>query len=200
MVYRNILNVKRIVGVAGVVLAVAVVVAATAWLENPMHLYDTDEWPDESQFRSTDSVKGVLNISALVKVTDRPPPPGDGAGDWYSIIYDIKITNASGKPVRGLVVGVKLDPVMKPWILSHMLDFGTGQSGIDLMPGKEPFGVYVSRVSGVPNPDTLEESDRTRLIEAIRTPLWLKITWNGQSHYIRLDPEEIQYEGLSLLE
>ncbi|WPD18347.1 hypothetical protein [Thermaerobacter composti] len=78
MVYRNILNVKRIVGVAGVVLAVAVVVAATAWLENPMHLYDTDEWPDESQFRSTDSVKGVLNISALVKVTDRPHRPVTG--------------------------------------------------------------------------------------------------------------------------
>ncbi|WP_148235754.1 hypothetical protein [Thermaerobacter marianensis] len=178
----------------------AAVLAATAWLARPMHLYDTDQWPDQSQFRSTDSLKGVLSISAVVKVTDRTPPPGNGGGDWYSIIYDIKITNVSGKPVRDLVVGVKMDPKMRPWILSHMLEFGTGQSGIDLIPGKEPFGVYVSRISGVPNPRTLEEPDRTRLIEAIRTPLWLKITWNGEPHYIRLDPEEIHFEGLSLLE
>ncbi|GAB6875500.1 hypothetical protein [Thermaerobacter litoralis] len=200
MVNPKILNVKTIVVVVAAAAVVAAVVAAIASLPKPVQLYDTHQWPDPSQFGSVDQIKGVLSISAVVKVMDRPPPPGNGGGDWYSISYDIKITNVSGKPVRDLIVGVKLDPKMGPWILSNMLDFGSGLDGIDLIPGQKPYGLYVSRLSGVPNPRLLDTQDRNKLIEAIRTPLWMKITWNGEAHYIRLDPEEIHFEGLSLLE
>lgn len=166
----------------------------------PVQLYDTENWPSLDTFQAPDVYEDVVAIMPVVTVIQQMPHES-GNQDWYGIQYDIQVTGASGRPLHGVIVGARLDEAMEPWILSGMLVFGSDRDApVDLGPGEgRSRGLIVTRQSGIPNPARLSPEERQRLRAAIMTPIWLKITWDGEPHYIRLDPEDIQYEGLELI-
>lgn len=204
----------KVVGwLAAMFLAAIALTAATARWSYPGPPFDVDVegWPSKGEFASTVSLEGVLRIVGVVKIMDGLPDSSADNGKAYEIIYDIQITNVSGKPIRDLVVGAKLDEAMRPWIFSQILVFGTGREGIDLVPGQVPYGLHVGRSTGIPNPATLDEEGKHQLRAAIQTPIWLEVSWDHrtrtrwwrpeqETYFIRLTPEEIRYEGMERLQ
>ncbi|HEY8552756.1 MAG TPA: hypothetical protein VIL40_04825 [Thermaerobacter sp.] len=174
----------------------------------PVALYDTEGWPPPDRFASTGTVAAAVRIRATVTLTDRTwsgPDPDratePGAQDpWRELLYEIWIEPPPGRTLHGVVAGVRLNEAMARWIASGMLEFGSeAPRPVDIGAStSSPRGLVVSRQTAVPDPSVLEPDAARALEAALKTPIWLKLTWDGVAHFIRLEPgEDITYVGFA---
>lgn len=194
-----------------VVAAVAVGCRPAASQPEPVSLYDVEGWPPFDRFLSPRDLAGEVRITATVTLaptTRSGPDSKDPANPgrqvpWRDLAYEVRIEPVGGKVLQDVVVGVKLNEAMAPWVFSGMLAFGTDAGApVDVGPGTDsPTGLLVGRVTAVPDPSVLSEEERRIVKAALQTPIWLKITWDGFPRYVRLEPgQDIRYQGLEALE
>lgn len=159
---------------------------------------DTSHWPNLADFSSISEYSSTWDIAATVhlRVFDEDEPIRAGEErpeDALRIIYDLVFTNASGEPLKQVTIHARLDESIEPFIHTHYLGLST-LSPEDLVPGDMPRGIALGRSSVLPDPTRRVDVDEEELLDAIMAPIWMEITWNGESHYMYIPPEDIQYD------
>ena len=205
---RKAAGCSRRLAILGCFILVAAWLAGCGAPGQPVEIYDTRDWPPFDRFVRPAALADQVHVAATVTVTGelRPGPDPQGAAgsiNWRTVVYDITITPAGGRTLKGVVAGVRLNEAMAPWIWSGQLDFGSGKDApVDLGPGPgQSRGLSVGRQSAIPDPGSLSPDQRRTLKAALQTPIWMKLTWDGVPRYIRLEPgEDIRYVGLEVLE
>ncbi|PZN07348.1 MAG: hypothetical protein DIU76_04850 [Bacillota bacterium] len=178
-------------------------------MEEPVAPHDTEGWPPRDRFVSTATVADAVRIRATVTLGDgrtrsAPDPAWAAAGEagvpWRELRYEIWIEPRGGRVLRGVVAAARLNEAMARWIHSGRLDFGSDAAHpVDIGPGTaSPRGLVVGRQTAVPDPSALDPGAARVLEAALRTPIWLKLTWDGEARFIRLEPgQDITYVGLA---
>lgn len=128
------------------------------------------------------------------KIIINPSKPSDTLKAPH-IVYDILIENKTNVPLYKVQATAFLPKEITEFISTPLAIFGnTDDTTVDLIPGKIPYALAISRGSRVPNYTSFPEDKKNGFLKAISLPIKLKITFEGGVEYLVINPESIIIE------
>ncbi len=154
--------------------------------------WDTSHWPERDEFENFRQVKQlgeILTLSAEVRIgreVEGAPDPPEGK---LLVRYEIEIANISGQTLSNTTVHLRADDALLEFY-PH-LDWGVNSWDF---PG-QPVGYVLKcgRSIIVPDPKENEEITGDDVLDAVVTPIWMELEFNGMHYFVFISPEDVAY-------
>lgn len=116
------------------------------------------------------------------------------------LIFEIKIENKTKQPIYDLQATVFLRKEIASFISSPLLVFGnTKDETVDLVPGEIPYALSTGRITGIPRYNELSPKEHERLLETIKLPIRVKISYVDSQKKKGVEYLEIQSEDIVIV-
>lgn len=148
--------------------------------------------PEGQQFQDSQQ-SSRWEIQAEVK--DLGPVKGNSSR--REVVFDILVQNRTNGPLKDVRVGAVLDEALSPYLAAPLLTFGTApDQKHSLIPDQVPYGLYVSRITTIPDPHALSDAEKQSFFRALRKPIKLRISSDQGVDYLQIAVEDIQFIGI----
>ncbi|GAB6178822.1 hypothetical protein JCM14036_01410 [Desulfotomaculum defluvii] len=156
-------------------------------VQNPNLLYDSDISGVTTWENSENSKVFKITPKIILKQNHQE-------SDTF-LLYDILIENKTDKPIKNLRATAFLPFEMEPFISTPLRIFGNAKDDpIDLIPGKVPYGLYISKTTLVTRYSKLSKEESIKFEKALHLPLKMKISHIEGVEYLIINPGDIHFE------
>nr|PZN06865.1 MAG: hypothetical protein DIU64_13290 [Caldicoprobacter oshimai] len=112
------------------------------------------------------------------------------------LIFDLYIENKTDKPIYNIVVTAFLSDKIRKYMSTPLNIFGNVKDNpVNLIPGKIPYALYVTKITNIPNYNAFTEEQKEEMMEILKEPIKVKISYDGGVEYLLIDSSEIIIEN-----